>query len=64
MDEVGLETLGSAVAAAALPGPASLLMLKVAADAIAALKDKKEPLRLFESQTKNHRGGSFRIASC
>ncbi|MDU8499349.1 hypothetical protein RYB01_09145 [Pseudomonas syringae] len=64
MDEVGLEILGSAIAAAALPGPASLLMLKVAADAVAALKARKEPLRLFESQTKSHRGGSFRIASC
>ncbi|KWS11718.1 hypothetical protein AL064_11310 [Pseudomonas syringae pv. syringae] len=64
MDEVGLEILGSAITAAALPGPASLLMLKVAADAIAALKAKKEPLRLFENQTKSHRGGSFRIASC
>ncbi|KPC35519.1 Uncharacterized protein ABJ99_3929 [Pseudomonas syringae pv. cilantro] len=64
MDEVGLEILGSAIAAAALPGPASLLMLKVAADAVAALSAKKEPLRLFESQTKMHRGGSFRIASC
>ncbi|MBM0209070.1 hypothetical protein ALQ72_00547 [Pseudomonas syringae pv. maculicola] len=64
MDEVGLEILGSAITAAALPGPASLLMLKVAADAVAALSAKKEPLRLFESQTKAHRGGSFRIASC
>ncbi|WP_017709719.1 hypothetical protein [Pseudomonas syringae] len=64
MDEVGLEILGSAIAAAALPGPASLLMLKVAADAVAALSAKKEPLRLFESQTKAHRGGNFRIASC
>ncbi|KTB57666.1 hypothetical protein [Pseudomonas syringae] len=64
MDEVGLEILGSAITAAALPGPASLLMLKVAADAVAALSAKKEPLRLFERQTKTHRGGSFRIASC
>ncbi|EKG35027.1 MULTISPECIES: hypothetical protein [Pseudomonas] len=64
MDEVGLEILGSAIAAAALPGPASVLMLKVAADAVAALQARKEPLRLFESQTKAHRGGSFRIASC
>ncbi|KOP53785.1 Uncharacterized protein ALO43_05004 [Pseudomonas tremae] len=64
MDEVGLEILASAVTAAALPGPASLLMLKVAADALAALKAKKEPLRLFESQAKSHRGGSFRVASC
>ncbi|MFH7346890.1 hypothetical protein RA268_29815, partial [Pseudomonas syringae pv. tagetis] len=30
----------------------------------AALKARKEPLRLFERQTKTHRGGSFRIASC
>ncbi|SDW93982.1 hypothetical protein SAMN05444064_10944 [Pseudomonas syringae] len=64
MDEVGLDILGSAITAAALPGPASLLMLKVAADAVAALSAKKEPLRLFESQTKMHSGGSFRIASC
>ncbi len=43
MDELGLEILGSAIAAAALPGPASLLMLKVAGDAIAALRAKKNP---------------------
>lgn len=64
MDEVGLEVLGSAVTAAALPGPASLLMLKVARDTIEALKAKQEPLRIFERQTKTHSGGSFRIASC
>lgn len=64
MDEVGLEIIGSAVAAAALPGPTSALMLKVAADAVAALKEKKEPLRVFERQSKSHNGGSFQIASC
>ncbi|WP_231653024.1 hypothetical protein [Pseudomonas californiensis] len=64
MDEVGLEILGSAIAAAALPGPASLAMLKVAKDAVTALSAKKEPLRLFEKHSKTHRGGSFRIASC
>jgi len=64
MDEVGLEILGSAIAAAALPGPASIAMLKVAKDAVTALSAKKEPLRLFEKQAKTHRGGSFRIASC
>lgn len=64
MDEIGLEILSSAIAAAALPGPASLAMLKVAGDAVATLRAKEEPLRLFESQAKTHRGGNFRIASC
>ncbi|MBC3956946.1 MULTISPECIES: hypothetical protein [Pseudomonas] len=64
MDEVGLEILGSAIAAASLPGPASVAMLKVAKDAVTALSAKKEPLRLFERQTKTHRGGNFRIAAC
>ena len=64
MDEVGLEILGSAIAAATLPGPASVAMLKVAKDAVTALSARKEPLRLFERQTKTHRGGNFRIAAC
>ncbi|MBX8477645.1 hypothetical protein K5D38_22960 [Pseudomonas cichorii] len=64
MDQVGLEIIGSAIAAAALPGPASAAMLKVAGDAIAALKAKDKPLRLFEHQSKTHKGGSFRIAAC
>ncbi|MCD5985690.1 hypothetical protein [Pseudomonas sp. CDFA 610] len=64
MDEVGLEILGSAISAATLPGPASVAMLKVAKDAVTTLSAKKEPLRLFERQTKTHRGGNFRIAAC
>jgi hypothetical protein len=64
MDKVGLEIVKSAIAAAALPGPASLAMLTVAQDAIAALSAKEEPLGLFEREIKTHRGGSFRIASC
>lgn len=64
MDRVGLEIVESAIAAAALPGPASLAMLKVARDAITALSKKEGPLGLFERQTKMHRGGNFRIASC
>jgi hypothetical protein len=64
MDKVGLEIVESAIIAAALPGPASLAMLKVAKDAIAALSKKEGPLGLFERQTKMHRGGNFRIASC
>jgi hypothetical protein len=63
MDEVGLEIIGSAITAAAL-GPAGPIMLKVATDAIAALKAKNEPWRLFERKTKSHQGGSFRIAAC
>lgn len=64
MDEVGLEILGSAIAAAALPGPASVAMLKVAKDAVTALSARKEPLRIFESQTKRHLGANFRMAVC
>jgi hypothetical protein len=64
MDKVGLEVVKSAIAAAALPGPASLAMLKVAQDAITSLSAKEGPLGLFERQTKMHRGGNFRIASC
>lgn len=64
LDEVGLQIVGSAIAATALPGPASAALLKIAADAVAALKEKKEPLRLFERQSKGHRGGNFRVAAC
>jgi hypothetical protein len=64
MEQAGLEILGSAVAAAALPGPASFAMLKVAGDAVAALKAQDKPLRLFERQTKTHTGANFRIGAC
>lgn len=64
MDQVGLEIIGSAVAAAALPGPASAAMLKVAGDALVALKAQEKPLRLFERQTKTHHGANFRIGAC
>jgi len=64
MDQVGLEILGSAIAAAALPGPASVAMLKVSADAVKALQAQKKPLSLFERQTKKHRGANFRIGAC
>ncbi|MFJ4143465.1 hypothetical protein [Pseudomonas sp. NPDC089734] len=64
MDQVGLEIIGSAIAAAALPGPTSAAMLKVAGDAIVALKSREKPLNLFERQVKTHKGGSFRIGAC
>lgn len=64
MEQAGLEILGSAIAAAALPGPASVAMLKVAADAVQALKAQDKPLHLFERQSKTHRGANFRIGAC
>ena len=64
MDQVGLEILGSAVAAAALPGPGSAAALKVAGDAIVALKARDKPLRLFDNQSTTHNGANFRIGTC
>jgi len=64
MEQAGLEIISSAIAAAALPGPASIAMLKVASDAVAVLKAQDKPLRLFERQTKTHRGANFRIGAC
>jgi hypothetical protein len=64
MEQAGLEIIASAIAAAALPGPASVAMLKVAGDAVAALKAQDKPLRMFERQSKTHRGANFRIGAC
>lgn len=64
MEQVGLEILASAIAAAALPGPASVAMLKVAGEAVKALSAQEKPLGLFERQTKSHNGASFRIGTC
>ena len=62
MEQVGLEIIASAVTAAALPGPASLL-LQVAKDAIATLQKSEKPLRIFESSSKKHSGAKFAIGS-
>lgn len=64
MEQAGLEILASAIAAAALPGPASAAMLKVAADAVKALQAQEKPLSLFERKSKAHSGASFRIGTC
>jgi hypothetical protein len=64
MDQVGLEILASIVAAASLPGPASVAMLKVAGDAVKALQAQEQPLRLFERQTKMHKGAHSRVGAC
>ncbi|MGV8918262.1 MAG: hypothetical protein ACOH2R_10770 [Pseudomonas sp.] len=63
MDEVGLKIIASAVGALALPGPARLAMIQLATEAVTALKAREEPLRLFEKDTKMHRGGSFRFGT-
>lgn len=64
MDKAGLQILGSAITAAALPGPASAAMLKVAADAVQTLAARDEPLQLFERQTRSHNGANFRLGAC
>jgi len=64
MEEAGLEIIASAIAAAALPGPAAAAMLTVAADALKALAAQEKPLGLFERQSKSHNGASFRIGAC
>lgn len=63
MDQVALEILGSAIAAAGLPGPTQLLMLKVAKDTVDALRRSDKPLRLFESYANRNSGAKFAIAS-
>ncbi len=63
MEQEALKILQSAILAAALPGPAALLMLRVAKDTVEALQSKSEPLRLFENSSKTHNGAKFAIGS-
>jgi hypothetical protein len=64
MDQLVLKVLGSALTAAAIPGPTSLLMLKVATDAIAALEARDRPLRLFDQNIQESGTGGFGVATC
>ncbi|MDP9785481.1 hypothetical protein [Pseudomonas fluorescens] len=64
MDQLVLRVLGSAVAAAAVPGPTSALMLKVAGDAIAALQSSDKPLQLFDQNIRETGAGGFGVATC
>ncbi|MBT2339265.1 MULTISPECIES: hypothetical protein [Pseudomonas] len=64
MDQLVLKILGSAVAAAAVPGPTSVLMLKVAGDAIAALQGSEKPLRVFDQNIQESGTGGFGVATC
>ncbi|WLG95251.1 hypothetical protein [Pseudomonas sp. FP198] len=64
MDELVLKVLGSALTAAAIPGPASLLMLKVASDAVASLAARDKPLRVFNQNIQESGTGGFGVAAC
>jgi hypothetical protein len=64
MDQLVLEILGSVVAGVALPGPATALMLKVAADAINALKKRGTALTLYERNMLEHGVGGMAAGTC
>jgi hypothetical protein len=63
MQQEGLKILASAIAAMALPGTTSVLMLKVAEDALNVLQSSEKPLRLFENSCKKYKGAKFAIGS-
>jgi hypothetical protein len=63
MSQEGLTILQSAIAAAALPGPASVLMLSVAKEAITTLQASDKPLQLFNTSSKKHNGAKFAMGS-
>lgn len=62
MDKVALDILKSAIVAA-IPGPAAGALLKLAEDAVSALKSDDKPLRLFEQSSKTPSGAKFVVAS-
>ncbi|MFU2329253.1 hypothetical protein [Pseudomonas sp. NFX98] len=64
MDQLVLEILGSVIAGVALPGPASALMLKVAGDAINALKKRETALTLYERNLLEHGVGGIAAGTC
>jgi hypothetical protein len=65
MDKLVLEILGSVVAGAALPGPATALMLKVAGDAIAALKQRDTAaLTIYERNLLQNGVGGISAGAC
>ncbi|EUB87555.1 hypothetical protein [Pseudomonas sp. GM30] len=65
MDKLVLEILGSVIAGAALPGPATALMLKVAGDAIAALQKRDTAaLTAYERNLLQHGVGGISAGAC
>ncbi|GFM82938.1 hypothetical protein PSCICN_36300 [Pseudomonas cichorii] len=63
MEQEALKILESAIVAMAVPGPTSVLLLKVAKDTVKALQASDKPLRLFENSSKTHKSAKFTIAS-
>jgi hypothetical protein len=64
MDKLVLEILGSVVAGVTVPGPTAALMLKVAGDAISALKTRETALTLYERNLLNQGVGGVTAAAC
>lgn len=64
MDKLVLEILGSVVAGVAIPGPTTALMLKVAGDAITALKKRDTALTLYERNLLNQGVGGVTAGVC
>lgn len=64
MDQLALTILGSALAAAAIPGPTSVLLMKVATDTIASLQATGKPLQVFDQNIKEKGNGGFAVGSC
>ncbi|MFJ4194068.1 hypothetical protein [Pseudomonas sp. NPDC089534] len=64
MDQLALTILGSALAAAAVPGPTSALLLKVATDAMASLQANDKPLQVFDRNIQDKGTGGFAVGSC
>lgn len=64
MDKLVLEILGSVVAGLAVPGPSTALMLKVAGDAIAALKERNTALTLYERNLLENGVGGVTAGAC
>lgn len=64
MDKIGLELIASSIAAVGTGGAAGPLMLQIAGDAVEALKQGDEPVRLFNSRTKKPGGARFMVGGC
>lgn len=63
LEQEALKILQSAILAATLPGPTSVLMLQAAKDTVTALQKDDKPLRLFENSSKTTKGAKFAIGS-
>lgn len=65
MSKVGMDLLTSSLATAATGGATGAMMLKVAGDAVNALKDQEQPARLYNRRTLKPGGGSrFMVGGC